>query len=648
MLDDDRDKDLQRKQLIGMILMVCMLAASFYFVPGKNANTALQKEVPAATAPDKPAAPPVAALTPPSISPDNPVVPALPPVAEVTPQTQAEDEVALKNEQLELVFTRVGARLKRATVVLGDKGSASMQLVPETTSVPDAGAIYPMGLRFASSFLGDELDKRRWNATMDESSGTATFTIEVSGIARVVKTFRLSGPHTLDVNVDYVNLESAPRVLGLDKAQPAFSLTWGPNVSSGDTNKGVQQEIIWRQEGGNIHHPTAKLKLPTDGSGYSLHGLNPEWIAVKSAYFAVAMKPEFENAETWALGAPPVVRTGLPPQQEFLVGLATPRVEVAPGQTASRGFKVYLGPTLTSALKGGWPGLSNLLQFFQYPKLMDTFAKLLLGILNWFHDHVIANYGVAIIFLTILVRLVVFPLTMSSMKNMKKMQKLQPEMELIKKEAGDNQQEVQKKMMELYRERGVSPLGGCLPLFLQMPVFIALYRMLWSAFELRRAPFMLWMTDLSEPDHLYTLPFTIPLPFAGSGINSINVLPILGAIAMMLSTKFNPTSGPVQNQQQKMMMTIMPIFVTLICYNMASGLNLYIFISTLLGVAQTFFVQRIDINVDTKPKKTFTRPRHFYAAAQARKRQVAKEIRREKRMKDVTPDSSKNKRENKK
>ncbi len=645
MLDDNNDKELQRKQIIGMVLMVCLLLGSFYFFPTKSLSPVEPQKPAAIPAAEVPEAAPAAAA-PASLSPDNPLLTALPPVAEATPGP--ENDVSLKNAQLELTFTRVGARLKRATVVLGEKGAASIQLVPEASGVADAEATYPLGLRFAPGFLGTELDKRRWDAQVDEAAGTAVFTIEAPGIAKVVKTYRLSGPHVVDVKVDYVNLEASPRVLGLDKAEPAFSLTWGPNVTSGDTNKGVQQEIVLHKDNQNEHHPTAKLKPPTDGSGFSLRGLNPAWVAIKSAYFAVALKPGFENAEAWALGTPQVTRGGVAEPLRFQVGLAAPRVEVAPGQSVSQSFQVYLGPTLLASLKEAWPGLSELLQFFQYPKFMDTFAKLLLSLLNWFHNHLIANYGVAIIFLTVLVRVVVFPLTMSSMKNMKKMQKLQPEMERIKQEAGDNQQEVQKRMMEMYRERGISPLGGCLPLLLQMPVFIALYRMLWSAFELRRAPFMLWMTDLSEPDRLFALPFSIPMPLGGGGINSINVLPILGGIAMVLSTKFTPSSGPVQNQQQKMMMTIMPIFVTLICYNMASGLNLYILISTLLGVVQTMFVQRINIDVDMKAKKPVTRPRHFYAAAQARKRQVAKEMRREKRQKDLAPEAPKAKRDNKK
>jgi len=221
-------------------------------------------------------------------------------------------------------------------------------------------------------------------------------------------------------------------------------------------------------------------------------------------------------------------------------------------------------------------------------------------------------------------------LTWKSMLSMKKMSKLAPEMEKLKAECGDDQQELQKRMMELYRERGVSPLGGCLPMLLQMPVFIALYRMLWSAFELRGAPFMLWITDLSEPDRLLMLPFKIPLPFSELPLESLNLLPILMAVAMVVSQKLMPMSGPVQNQQQKVLMTFMPIFFAVITYNMASGLNLYILVSTLLGIAQNFLIQGMDVDVEPVKRKKPAKPRHFYDLARARQREMNKEIRKQK------------------
>mgnify|MGYP005840223259 CR=1 FL=1 len=653
MLDDDRDRSLQHKQLISVVLVTVLVVAwSYFFLPSPppptnaplepvaqenfasapDASDSASQEFDVLTSPEEsdPSAP--SAPSAPSDPPDHfeasaPVAAA--DMAEPVTDDAEDDEVRLRGTQLDLVFTRVGARLKRATVILGNNGADSVQLVPRWSNTPDAEAVYPLGLRFAEDFLGDELDRRRWDVTLDEEKVEAVFSITLPGTAALKKTFRLySDAPMLDVEVEYVNLEAVPRLLGRDIGEPAFSLSWGPNVSSEDANKGIPQEIIWRKDSQNEHHPTSKLKLPPRG-GYNERRSGVDWAAVKSAYFVVAIKPDFEGAIGWVAGMP----------LHFRLGVGVPRMELAPGEAQQRLFRVYLGPTHKASLNKAWADLDSVMQFFTMFAFMDTFAKLLLGILNWFYHNIIPNYGLAIIFLTVLVRIVVFPLTFSSMKNMKRMQKLAPEMERIKAEVGDNQQELQKRMMEMYREYGVSPLGGCFPLLLQMPVFFALYRMLWSAFELRRAPFMLWINDLSEPDRLLDLPFAIPIPFTESGIDSLNLLPILMGVAMVASMKLTPSSGPIQNPQQKMMMTFMPILFSVICYNMASGLNLYILVSTLLGIAQNYAVHFADIDVELKKKKPITRPRHFYSAAQARKREIAKEIRKEKKLKRLSPEA---------
>ena len=168
-------------------------------------------------------------------------------------------------------------------------------------------------------------------------------------------------------------------------------------------------------------------------------------------------------------------------------------------------------------------------------------------------------------------------------------------------------------------------------MILQMPIFFALYRMLWSAYELRGAPFMLWINDLSQPDRLLHIPALAGIPLLGI-FAYINVLPLLMGLAMVLQNKFAPMSGPVQNPQQKMMMTFMPIFFSFICYSMASGLNLYILVSTLLGILQQRFTWVGEVELKPKPKSVVKR-QHFYAAAQARKRQMAKEAKRDKRRK---------------
>lgn len=633
MFDGNDDKQFQRNQIIAILLMVVLVVVwTQFFLPeppprtpatqttretreGEAPQAANPFQLPTLPAPSEAASPESA----PESGASGTVV--LPPVAE-PPSSPAEDEVPLANASLELVFTRVGARLKRATVELGKDGADSIQLIPRSELLSDAESVYPMGLLFSDPNLGDMLNYRRWEIVTPPAAGQLAFEIEIPGYARIRKSFALvADTHVLDVSVSYTNLGTEMRLLGLDRDAPAFSLYWGPNVSSGDLLKGAQQNVVWRKDGANIYNATSKFKMPGGEAWYNERVLDPGWAAVCSAYFTVALKPEFELADAWYHGTPSL----------FRVGIGAPRTEVGPGQSVEYAYKSYVGPRGQQALAEAWPTLDTSLAFFTSVTIMDQFAKLLLTILVWFHDHVAANYGLAIIFLTVLVRVVMFPLTWKSMLSMRKMSLLAPEMEKIKQECKDkdDQQELQKRMMELYRERGVSPLGGCLPMLLQMPVFIALYRMLWSAYELRRAPFVGWIQDLSEPDRFLTLPFSIPIPFT-SGLDSLNLLPIFMALAMVASTKLMPMSGPMQTPQQKTMMTIMPVFFSLITYNMASGLNLYILVSTLLGIAQNYLMRGVHVDAEAVKAKKPGKPRHFYDVVRAKQREMNKEIRKQK------------------
>jgi YidC/Oxa1 family membrane protein insertase len=493
-------------------------------------------------------------------------------------------------------------------------------LVPKPEEgTPESAAAYPMALRFTDASLGQQLDRRRFDIEPSPDNRSVTFRLELPGIAVIRKTFSLDErPYVVTVQVSYENLEPATRVLGMDDT-PAFYLDWKPNVASGDLKKGVQQAVSWYKNGSLESLDTVKLKPGAEGAQFTETIPDPAWIAIRSAYFIVALKPDFDKTRAEIQGV----------QEKFRAGLSVPRFEVRPGETAAYAFTTYLGPSHLPALKSAWPTLDAVLRFFETFDSMDWFAKLLLTLLVWFHDHVIANYGMAIIFLTVLVRLVMYPLTLKSMKSMKKMQLLAPEMEAIKKQYGDDPQVQQQKIMEMYKERGVNPLGGCFPMLLQMPVFIALYRMLWSAFELRGAPFYWWVTDLSEPDSLFRIPGVEQIPFL-SAFGYLNILPILMGVAMVISQKLMPASGPAQNPQQKFIMTFMPIFFSFICYSMPSGLNLYILTSTILGIVQQQFTSVGDINAEPK-KKTPRKRQHFYTAAMARKRRLAKETRQDRK-----------------
>ena len=203
---------------------------------------------------------------------------------------------------------------------------------------------------------------------------------------------------------------------------------------------------------------------------------------------------------------------------------------------------------------------------------------------------VVGNYGVAIIIVTILMRIIVFPLTLKQEKSMKKMRDLQPELDKIKEKYKDSPQEYQQKTAELYRENGVNPLGGCLPLLIQMPIFVALY---W-AFSGNAIPAdakFLWFT-LKQPDRLFMM-----------GNFAFNLLPILNVGVTYIQQKImaSATSGQESNQQMQTMLYMMPIMMLFIFYNMPSGVTLYYLVSGALSLVQQYFILkgRIDDGKDS-------------------------------------------------
>jgi YidC/Oxa1 family membrane protein insertase len=191
----------------------------------------------------------------------------------------------------------------------------------------------------------------------------------------------------------------------------------------------------------------------------------------------------------------------------------------------------------------------------------------------------ISNYGVVLLIFSFLIKLILYPLTHKSYESMKKMQELQPLMTELREKHSKNPQALNQETMKLYKEYGVNPLGGCLPMVLQMPLLYALFIVFRTTIELRGASFVWWIKDLSSPDFIFTLPFSIPLYG-----NSVAVLPIIMALTMILQQKM--TGASQANQQQKMMMWFMPIFFLLIFNNFPSGLNLYYTLFNLLTIIQ--------------------------------------------------------------
>jgi YidC/Oxa1 family membrane protein insertase len=198
----------------------------------------------------------------------------------------------------------------------------------------------------------------------------------------------------------------------------------------------------------------------------------------------------------------------------------------------------------------------------------------------WFHG-VFHSYGIAIILVSILTKVIFYPLTQKSFKSMQQMQALQPLLTKLKEQYKDNPKKMQQETMALYKKHKVNPLGGCLPLLFQMPIFFALFRMLSGAVELRGADF-LWIKDLTMPDTLFVL-----------GNFNINILPLIMGGCMFLQQKMTPTTDP----NQKKMVVFMPLIFTVIFYNMPSGLVLYWLVNNVLTIGQQYLIKKQGVSV---------------------------------------------------
>jgi YidC/Oxa1 family membrane protein insertase len=219
--------------------------------------------------------------------------------------------------------------------------------------------------------------------------------------------------------------------------------------------------------------------------------------------------------------------------------------------------------------------------FFGLKFIVRPIAEfVLLPLFNFIHLF-IPNYGFVIVVFSIIIKIVVYPLTKKSYQSMKRMQLLQPKITELKEKYKDDQQKISKETMNLYRTYGVNPAGGCWPMLLQMPIFVALWGLFQTAIELRQQPFIWWIQDLSRPDVIYDLGFKLPL----FGIQEISGLAMLMGITTFIQQKMT-----MKDPKQQAMVYVMPVFLTILFMTFPSGLNLYYFLFNLLSIAQQQYI----------------------------------------------------------
>ena len=380
----------------------------------------------------------------------------------------------------------------------------------------------------------------------------------------------------------------------------------GPTFPPSEQLRGGDRQVIAGYQGKNavvLRHDTLEgFTGSSTTKDYTTYEDQPLlWIGASGNYFNGIVRPEGAN---WIKTAS---ATALDPAadahvRQVAIAINTNDFQLAPGASQTIVAKVFFGPRQRALLKNPYysaPGIgyqhalesTSSCAWCTFSWLVD-FLMWLLGI---FHA-VLRDWGLSIIALVFLVRALLHPITKRSQVTMASMGKMGPELERIKKKYANDKEALNRAMMEFYKTQGATPILGCLPMLLQMPIWIALYSGLSSTFELRQQGFLpaiTWIKDLSQPDHLikFSQPFSL---FGFLHFDGINIIPILMGVAYFLQQKLTPkpmASSPEQQQQQKMMQWMTLLF-PLMLYSSPSGLNLYIFTSTVFGIIESRIVRK--------------------------------------------------------
>jgi YidC/Oxa1 family membrane protein insertase len=468
-----------------------------------------------------------------------------------TPSPEAQ-EITVENEVYRAVFTSAGGRVKswRLKHYPGDAGKQSPPL--EMIHAGARGEL-PLGVMLEGNGVTLSDDNVNYAVAGKDISlrGNEKATLEFRGTTAngipLVKTFTFSGQDygiTLDVKIDASAQENASLSLLWTRA---FDQHYSPSYGEPGPVALIGRKFVYETNSGVKEAPRT---------------IGPDrirWAGYADAYFLAAMIPPEGEKNALFL--------------QTKDGTVTTKLSI-PWTAQPVNYTVYVGPKQTDALNAVNPSLDRAIDF----GWSHFIARPLLSLLKVSHS-LTGNYGLDIILLTFLVKLAFFPLSAKAFKSMNEMKKVQPQLEQIREQYKDDREKLNREMMELYRRNKINPLGGCLPMLVQIPVFIGLYQVFMYAIELRQAPFYGWIQDLSQPDRLGSmwLPFVEP---AG-----IPVLTILMGGTMVIQQAMTPMPGdPIQ---QKMMM-LMPVIFTIMFVNFPAGLVLYWLVNNVLSIAQQY------------------------------------------------------------
>ena len=462
-------------------------------------------------------------------------------------------DIPLETDEYSAVFSTRGAALKsfqlkkyRTSI---DKNAKLIELVKNRADLPA-----PLTVSFGGSDFNipdNALYEARGAADAAQNpneGGQLIFTLEYPGLLKVEKIYRFHrGKYNFDLEVRTTNLTS-------NAVNQVTSLNWHELIDQNAKPDEYGHDGPVSMVAKNIEREDLKKMASSKTMGPDV-----SWGGFETKYFIAAMIPQTPSLTTLSLTKDA--------QNNVSVTLKSPKTLIPPGQTGSNSYSLYLGPKDHSLLSASNAGLENAIDFGDWLKWL---AMPLLISLKFIYNNFIHNYGIAIILLTLIIKIIFWPLGNKSYRSMKEMQKLQPKIAEMREKYKDDKARISQEMMALYKSHKVNPLGGCLPMVIQIPVFFGLYKTLLFAIELRHSPLIWWIQDLSAKDPYY-------------------ITPIIMGATMFVQQKMTPPAG---DPMQAKIMLFMPIIFTVMFLNFPSGLVIYWLFNNVISIGQQYYINK--------------------------------------------------------
>jgi len=524
------------------ILLSFLVVFVYQYFFAKNLETSKQEQAQTQTQtqPGQQQAPAPAAM------PGAPAVtaPAQAPVAKAAPAAR---DIRVETPLYTAVFSTRGGALKsfklkeyKATLE-GNSPLIEMVQVQEGSEFPLATGFTDSSVNLGADIVY-EVDRKELDLTRDATPGRLVFSVSYPGQYRVEKIYTFNPDrYAFDLEVRFQNNTNVALSQNL-------SMKWYEELDK----KGIEEEgAIAQVKDSTEREAGPKLEKKA-------YGPDVRWGGFENKFFIGAMIPK-QPALTSASFAKDA-------RGQVVVNLEGPKNTIPPGQAGVFNYTLYVGPKEYDRLKAEGAGLETAINVGSWMKWL---AFPFLYLMQFLYKYV-GNYGWVIIIITILTKIIFWPLGNKSYKSMKEMQKVQPKLTEIKERYKDDKQKMNAAVMELYKSHKINPLGGCLPVVIQIPVFIALYQLLSYAIELRHAPWIWWVQDLSAKDPYY-------------------ITPIIMGATMLIQQKMSP---PMGDPMQQKMMLLMPVVFTFLFLNFPSGLVIYWLFNNILSIGQQYYINK--------------------------------------------------------